>query len=1344
MPLADEFKLDLDKILIEQRGGWAGGTLDWTGSFLRSAVEAIPELIGITPSQETLRFRANNPVGGFTSELAGMVVPYAGWGRVARGIKPLEAIATGVGRAQVGTEAGAASYAARLADAPFRTAAKAEAIRFAPAEAFRNVANAAVGDQSFSEMAFSSAINSALGAGVMGGLAKMGASGKGVSRFGLDEGMHPQLLLRKVDELLPTASPEAQVSLREATEELERRALTETAPKGYLYVDPKVDTKDGYLNRLFVPGKDKGGYLDRKVLASGTANENFPTPEAWQGVLRDNGIEPAVAARFMQYPRVLQINAAPEMATGVDDFTNTLARATKVEETIKKQLRPVGEGWWMAKEPDDGMFLVAKKIAGEDGKGVPGRVYYQGKLNGKWTKAVDLPEQLPSGTINIVRKETKAQISSKPGTEDQWLMFKTDTPGQFMKESQAFMNAQVARERWIVGRPAMEELAEAPGLIGNLLRVPKRFPAQDALDYAALHKGEPVAMAKKFEEWTPKALKGNALMQGGKAIIREYLLPAADQFRKHTLGRWVHGVAKIMHDASDTWFEQLFRGEGRLAKDNLFWNQLVPKEGERAMVHVLQEIGDKGLIDDVMRVWREGIPEQGLAQFAAEGKISPRAAELATELQGFVRRAAEVVNQSEAAAGKTLTKFRDDDYGIPRILDGDYFKIVREEGGRIAALGSGGSPKAAAQRAGKIAEEYSKRTGVRHFVGEDFVRGQDPKGLPKGVTARMVETPGLKIGNRNIGGHRWDVETPTLEDLQNAIWNRLEGYSRTVASNVRDASLMRYLDAVDDPQTRRILQTRFNQLSGIASDWDKAQNKFVDKFLGRFLGANSATKLVQVVNTGMHHLQLGFGKLSYPIQNVLSPIQTVAAELAFVLNAPEGHRALAFGVTAPLVGARGAVGSVTFLHPWKMLGEGLSMMMRPSADEKAFIQWAMSERLLGAKVGEEFIGQNRRSLSNWKGAINSPKALGEFVLDLSSWPMIHSEQFARTWTAAAAYRTMKGAMGVVDEDVLRLSVKRIIERTNYLYSGADRPLAFSTPLGSSLGLFKTWQMNYISRMAEYANLGLERGVWSPLVWQTMGTAALAGAAGSPLYLAAQAASNLFENKDLMQYAYGEWNSKTADGVLFGLPAALTGVSLSSLMSSPGANPVKDATQLFSFAIWQRAREVGGTIGSAIDHWQATGQHPASDPDVRNKLVKAFAPVLLQRYMQMNEDEIRSLSTGLPTAKNVGLYDRIMFQMGMQPVMLEREMKVSEELYKSKEKMKAAVAAYGDALAEAFTSNNSQAADLIMQRMTAQGIDISRGLQSAMTRMRNERSATVDRLAKPADVMAWEMVRNAGR
>ena len=1358
--MADEFKLDLERLAVEQNGGWAGGLGDWIGAFGRSAVESIPELVGISPSSDTLKFRADSPVAGFVSQLAGMAVPYGGW---LRGARLAAGAARATGALGVAGDLVAAPFAAipgaarieRMAlaagekalEAPFMSAAKAEAIRLAPFEIGRTLVSQVVGDKSLPEMAFDAGINLALGSGVAGAFGRVGAMAKVAPRLselvpGLDETLPPQLLLRKIDELATQTPPEGLADLLARRADIDALARTETPYKGHRYVDPAIDAKEDHLERLFSTERKWGaGYVD--TLLPTTGEKGFAKPEDWQDIFRLAGVEPQAVGRDMQFPRVLKVNPSKDLdfaaTAGLKpEFTDTLKKAANLEETIAARLAPVGDGWHLAREPQDGMYVLAKKVVGEAGTLTPSREYHIGQVKGKW-QTWQSRDAIPAEAKNVRTKQTVQKGVARPGIDDTWILFKTDKPGDFVRNSQAFMNTAVARERWLAGAPALENIAKGTGAVAKIAQMPDTFPLHRYADLAKASPDGVAGVGAVLEKIGPKALPGNQLMQTGAQFIKTYLTPADRQFWKNARANWAHNMGRAIQEAADTFHQNIFQGPLKFSKDRAVLSEVVGVPGGPTNLTDLWSAADKeGLIGDLMRLRREEIPAAGARQMAAEGKIHPRSAEIAEQIEALTKQAFDEQNLARVAAGKEPLVWREGEYGLSKTWEGDYLHLVRDEGGNIAGVASSGSTKGAQKKAEALAKSLSAQTGGTYRLGEAFGRYAAQEELPRDAKTFLQKPEAAQFR-----GFKWDTETPTLQDILNETNAALSRGARHMGADMREATLGQHLAAVqvEDPTTYKNLRKRFDLMEGKQGEFAQAQNRVVDKVLSPLgFGSNTASKIAAATNTGLAHIQLGAFKLSYPLQNIVGAIQQIAPELAMVMNASESDLAIrGFFKTAPAVGAQGIVGSVSTLDPIKMLGQGVRMMWKPSAEERTALEWALNHRVVDARVAEDFIGQNRRSLSNWKGALNSPRAFADFTLALSEWLMVHSERFARTLAFSSGYRTARSVMRLPEDEAFHFA-RRITERTNYLYSSADRPLVFTSPLGSSLGLFKNWQTNFIHSMVEYAGLGVNKNVWSPILWQTISTAAIGGAAATPLYWAANGAANLLAQKKLIQYAYDEFNNPVADGVMFGLPAALTGVSLSSLMTEPGANPVKDATQLFSFAVWSRMKEAGGAVHAAMDNWRATGQHPASDPDVRNRLVKAFAPVLIQRAMSIDDGTVKNISTGLPTAKGLTTYDRVMYQMGLQPVILERQQAASEALYEDREKMKAATSAFGDALAEAMAAGNSRALDLIAERAVAQGVDLGAAFRSAGMKSRLEQKTSAERLAKPALLEGWKNVR----
>jgi hypothetical protein len=239
----------------------------------------------------------------------------------------------------------------------------------------------------------------------------------------------------------------------------------------------------------------------------------------------------------------------------------------------------------------------------------------------------------------------------------------------------------------------------------------------------------------------------------------------------------------------------------------------------------------------------------------------------------------------------------------------------------------------------------------------------------------------------------------------------------------------------------------------------------------------------------------------------------------------------------------------------------------------------MVDEYLGARGAEE---KGLRSLKSSEGFYNWLKAASSYLPGAS-------EELSRNAAFTAGWITARDIRGVTDPDALYQFAKQFTERTSYLYSASDRPNFFNGPIGSSMGLFKNWMMNYMASMMEYTGAGLREGTWSPLMWQTIGTGITGGLAATPLYWAANGASKMFADKSIMQMAYDDFTGQQADAVMFGLPAALTGVSLSSAMTSPGANPVRDAAQLFSLAIYDRAKYLYKAAGAGADVYALDGE-----------------------------------------------------------------------------------------------------------------------------------------------------------
>lgn len=1337
--MADEeygFTLDTGALQADTSGGWAGNVFDWTSTFVQSAISSgTQELVGITPGENIERWRMNNPVAGIFSELAGMAVPYAGWAKGMRvagaavpGLKVFENVAKGL----------EATSAAR----PFVATGGAEIARFLPFEAGRVAISQVIGDKSFGEMATEAGVNLVLGGALAGGIGTLGAAsrrGRSLADVhgSLDASLPPQLLLRKIDEVA-TANPDIIPQLGDDVFRIEERARSETVDR---YVSKEISGVKDQINKLFRPGVS--GTIEKRMPVSGSDPGTFATVDDWHKAAMEAGLEPSKMARDTQFPRFIEFSktADTEYLTKLDkkldaaiqkldhdslvrdmpDETYVSRRtaleskalgrktgpgpatraATRVEKNITDNLQPVGDGWFLAREPEDGMFVMARKYRGEVGK---------------------------------------------PSSTDAWVLFRTDKPGNFSAKSQQFQNLQVAREKWITGKSTVEDvLNEAPdSLIANINKTMSTVPYERYNEVSTL-RGGPKGVAQYVEKLPGYGrLKGNAASQHMSDFVTEYLTPMQKQLRKSTRGNYTLNMGKMIQDSVENFAQRIFQGELKLTPGKNALRQLVlasEESGTRAIKNVIDDIYNEGLQDEFMELVRKGISPQMAEGLVRDGKLRPRTAELAKELDFFDGIMMTELNRFERAAGQTPTKRRQGHYGISRKWDGSFFHAIKDEAGKNVGIAAGHSARQASENAKKLAEQLSKETGRPHRIDPTTFTRNNPSGIPRDLIP-FVTNPGFTMERANVRGFKWDLETPTREQLLEAFNGSVKDRARRMGNLGREALLGRHVAAlsVEDPFALKVVSTRFNQMSGVEGEFSKLQNRLADKVLAPYIGSNSASKIVQVTNEALMHLQLGFMKLSHPITNVIGVIQTVAPELAFVMNAVPETVAGSYHFAVPAVGQRGTAGVMGVLNPMKLMGSAMRETWKPSAQTTKLLERAVNERAIDARLIEDYVGQNRTKLSNLKGAVKGPKEFASWVLSASEFLPATSERFARVFSFNAGVVAARDILKMADEDQIYRFAKQFTERTNYLYSAADRPLVFTSPLGSSMGLFKNWMMNYTHTMMEYTNLGLTQNTWSPLMWQTMGTFATAGAAGTPIYWAADAASKIFADKSLMQWSYDEFSQQTSDALMFGLPAALTGISLSSQMTSPGANPMRDAAQMFSAAIYTRAAELGGAVKAGVDHWRVTGEHPGADPDVRNQLIKAFAPVNLYRYFATQEDGVvRNLGTDLPSAKGLSGMDIMWYRMGMQPLALEKQLTVANELYARRENMRAATQRFGDTYREAMIANDSAAMERIIRQATMLGVDVSAVLKSAVTRQRNESKAGYERLAKPQVIQEYSNV-----
>lgn len=1279
------------------------GVLDWFRGFGRSALESIPEMIGINPSTETQQWRQDHPVGDVASEMLGLAVPYTGWFKAAKLITPLEKVAKGF-------EAGKGAFIG---------GALGTATRLAPLEAGRVAANEAVGDQPLDSMLGSAATDMALMSGIGGLLHGIGAGGtrdpKLPSIFpGLDVSLPTPLMARKMREIIDSGVITDPEMLGRANAKLKgalNDARTEEVPRSETYlgslahdsISPagKTDDIEQQLNRLWRQSETSDKPRTTNILRSrkfAVGSNDFPSADEWKLAAQEAGL-PDGFEEHGQYFRDISFR---QLVDGQDPKTTEKIarnRATILNDVVTKNMQSVGDGNYLGREADEGMFVVARKYAGSTSKGTP---------------------------------------------DDKWVIFKTDKPGYFLPDADKWAKYQTELSKWV---PNATLAPDAGPVYNSLVGFQDTFPLRN---WMALAGAPPGKLRGMINSLLPQGITGpgNEIVSRVGDALEEYLTPRLDQFKKSFRANWLVKSAKATYDAADTTANELMVGKLKTDPGNgLAFEAL--RKGKSTGIDGLQPVqklidgASQETVDQFMdKVWRPRVNPAQLDALMTSGEITPETAKFAKALAAVKDWLNTTTQTVEKVTGRKQTEFHPGDYGLLRTWEGDTRINILNDSGQLVGQAAGTTRREAQKAAGKLVAD---NPGWK--IGDEISISQDPAGISK-----LLGKGASYSDKQDLRGFKWDLDSPSKEDLtqeyDGQIRKALKYQANLSTSDILTGDFSKLNK--EDSVAYRIALARWKDMAGIQSSFGKTQNKIVDQILGPVLGPNSASKIVGLTNTAMFDFTLGAMKLSYPVINALQAIQTVAPEIAFVMGkAVPSDLAPAYSHFAA-GGTKGPIGGMAVLNPIKMLWRGLSEMRSPSADLSSAFERAANDRVIEPRMVEDYIGKSAAKLTDLRTAFSSGKDFVGWLRAMSEWLPAETERLSRTHAFTVGYQMARDflrspAGEKLSADQMYQFAREFTEKTMYLYGSADKARIFTTPAGSLMGLFKNWMFHYISSMANYTGQGLVKNNWAPLMWQMGGTMALGGLAATPFMAAADKFSKLWSDKNTMQLAYDQFGEQ-ADHIMYGLPSYL-GLAMNSSVDVPALNnPVRDGASLFSIAAWGRAQAMAKTVGAAFDNWQTTGRHPGTDQATRGALAQAFAPVTMYRAIEAFADPnaINSLSTGYPLVKDPSLTNRLLFASGFTPTELQRGYDVSTALYENHDALKTEEAKLSKAWAEAEMDGDSQRMSLIMRQGITWGVDVSRVIKGAMREIENQRRDIIERHLKPQDIGAWRRVIAGGQ
>lgn len=1422
---------------VSQPGFNAEDDPGWLVGFLGSAASSLPEFIGAEPTETAAVFRAQNPVAGFASAVAPLLIPYGGAYRLSQ-IPSMSARLERTVAAVVNP-----------VTAPIRAGAVREMVRYAPLEASRlAIGGLAYPDNFgnlFADVAFSEALMGGFGA--VGGFFRAGGRAAREPRpdvYTASEGMYaaPTVQLRELRrgaELVNPAYGRAQAEtylIGEALSEVPAIGAVSKQTKAPRRM-PAVASLDNArgpqdtaeINSLFslsaAQGQTSVG-IRRQLLAEGD--------EAVATTL--NSGEAAVVAQEAGFADIAQLaenSFFPRLNSIIDNRGAGIMARTLENPTMSK----VADNLWLGREAGDGLHVGILRLPSPKSQRNPliitadpenNKIFQQyvlqhtqneitlnaqlsitrgkhGKIDidGASANTVGLvsmralarelsnafPElQTLSGVrvsgsrgasrefagrnasggvvsdeavvdVNRLRRKQahgKGPYGIKAG--DRFLVFKTDQPGAFAPKLAGLKDINYSA--WARWRQAFQEPMYGNDVFSEADNTVMRF--LNPQDFSDVKRFSKQSMVAKLSTRITQSLSKEANLTDsavGRTMAEElYSIIAPDMFKQGRSGLYGRFSALLSNR---------MKLADKIADGLAFGRRMYPAGALRGIrrpqyeptsPHGTYSAHVMGLTDDgyetFIKLTNTNTPADDFAKVTT--KIIPQSdIEHIRALQSMNQELMHIAGPALEASGSHAQFKMLEGYIAPTIRLGDHYQIVRNEAGGAVQLVSGKNVPhvnrqanvivAEAQKAGLTwradkselfhATEYTPQEIEKLFadtmqrIGTDeasdaIVRRamrrleytqkggrRDPSVGGTGAPGMFQERTGLSVS----------VELPTRKDAIKAMHAHDQRLLRYAATQ---GYMERFGNEIDrfkkyDPVMGRDLLTKRNQYLGIEGQFTNTLNKILQPVLGPVLGSKPATKIASATNELMYKFNLAFLNPTFALINSLTPLLTAVPQVAFILRASPEARTRMYDML-PAYGADGLpVGVMSHLSPLKVLWQGVRDLKSTEPELRQLWEHLASRGTLHNAQLDEFIGANGTGPAGLRETFKRDGYVQGFR-QATTYMADKSEEFSRVLSANMGYR-LGQAMGLKNDALFAFS-ERFVQTTNYMYGVVDRPRMFTGPLGSTFGLFKNWQMHYLGMMANYAGLAWREGVYSPLLWQAGVATAIGGVGATPLRHIADGISNWFTGDP---HAYRQmlqnWPDE-ANAIWFGLPSFL-GISLQRSAAIPGTDVRNEIQSLSSVVIIERAKLLGKAVGSSIVSWQATGENPLGDPNIRDQFIAATMPRAISRIASTVEGEyVRSMTTGYPQVREVSGAARLFHALGMNQVEIERQQIAARELWQDQEHRRAMTSGIGAAYAQAVLRGDREEMQSLIRRAVALGLDLSRVMRSAQNFGRREESA----------------------
>ena len=1013
----------------------------------------------------------------------------------------------------------------------------------------------------------------------------------------------------------------------------------------------------------------------------------FKDEQSWIQAWKETGL-PEEAFSYIQYPR--QVSFGKE--AGAKDF----------QDSVKKSLAPVANGWWLREEADTGLYVMAKKLTGSETAATPA---------------------------------------------DKWVLFKTSEPNKLVGDEVVTGAANRSAIFYNKVQQKINAAAKAELLKSN----PEALDAIDDAFVAAVPKQK---WLQKIAPTTSriKEMMPEELLSASKEMqtqlgdhwqwFKGLVAPAQAQFRYAPQAEYTRMRAQNLYAAADAKANMALYGDQWQDKGQNLYKSVFGQRKVGGLKGAVDGLKDEDMPLVTSIIGRRLKPDEANDLLsAAPGEQRQRimaVLNLADELQAKMMNE---VRGTQKIAGLAQVEPMEGHYGVPHLWQGSWRMRVEDEMGRTLAYGSGKTAQEAVDSARALTARYGgslawdrprKADAASDELAADLVGRIQRK---RDATLKSVGSAPMTHLDRQgvlgfLGGEK-PLSRDELFDIMKSHYGRQYKY-------VAD-TLVRHKLAADVIESGRQygkevfdqLGYRIAKMSGAKGWIDKGINEGVDKLLAPALGHNSADRIAGAVNQTEFALTQLFGNLGFPISNALTFVQTALPKIALVLRTPP-ERLMEFYHFAPAFDKNGQARGITgILEPIKISSRAFKSMAKPDDIEREIFARGAREGVVAPKYVEEFLGEKSRVGGTVREALQGKGGWGKLIRNLSEWPAAKTEEFSRAHAlmiGSVLGRRLFGidaTMSAKDRELLYQFAKQFAFRSMYQYSTADRSKIFNGPIGGMAGLFKNWMFHNIADFGTYAGEAA-RGNLAPLAYALAGTGAVAGVGGLPLYGAADQISRWVSDKSLMQQIYSTFGSPDesnfSDAIYYGLPA-LAGVSLQNTTAGPFSNPVKDLNFLFNFAVLDRASKIGKLFGDTYSQWEA-GQNPFEDDRTLDLAAYAFAPRTLYKALAQVEDgALKSIRNGAPIVDVQGMKlagidtNWLKNTFGLTPPKIARAYQLSEELHSDQDRLKAMTTQYGEAYARAMERGDSQGMQAALAGAMGAGADLGKVMRSAQARIR---------------------------